>query len=143
MNQLITYLTFNGHCREAMQFYQRCLGGNLTFQTVGESPLANDLPGAMQACILHATLTNGQIVLMATDLVGEQGWVSGNSISILIDCAGEAEMHNCYEQLCTGGSPTHPIVKTHWGGLFGELTDKYGIHWLLKCNEQENHYTNL
>jgi PhnB protein len=40
MTQINSYLTFNGNCQEAMIFYQKCLGGELTFQTVGESPLS-------------------------------------------------------------------------------------------------------
>ena len=42
--QINSYLTFSGNCREAMNFYVTCLGGELVFQTIGESPLANKMP---------------------------------------------------------------------------------------------------
>ena len=58
--QIQSYLTFNGNCREAMNFYQRCLGGELAFQTVGESPLSDHMPAQMKDCILHSTLTRGR-----------------------------------------------------------------------------------
>lgn len=52
-----TYLTFSGNCRDAMTFYQQCLGGEFSFQTVGESPMAKQLPAQMKSCIIHSALT--------------------------------------------------------------------------------------
>jgi len=46
------YLTFNGNCREAMNFYKKCLGGELTFQTIGDSPLSEKMNSKMQNAIL-------------------------------------------------------------------------------------------
>lgn len=37
MKEITPYLNFGGNCREAMTFYQRCLGGELTVGTFGES----------------------------------------------------------------------------------------------------------
>ncbi len=54
-----SYLTFSGNCREAMRFYQECLGGELQIQTIGDSPMAAKMPKKMKNYILHATLTNG------------------------------------------------------------------------------------
>ncbi len=48
MIKLHSYLTFNGNCREAMTFYSDCLEGELTFQTIGESPLSNNMPQKMK-----------------------------------------------------------------------------------------------
>ena len=67
MGQLNTYLTFNGNCREAMNFYKTCLGGELSLQTIGESPMAEKMPAKMKDCILHSTLANDAMVIMATD----------------------------------------------------------------------------
>ena len=73
MTTINSYLTFNCNCREGMDFYKNCLGGELAVQTIGESPMANKMPVQMKEYILLATLTNGDLVLMATDMVGEQG----------------------------------------------------------------------
>ena len=69
MIQINAYLTFNGNCREAMTFYQKCLGGELYLQTIGESPMAAQMPPQMKDSILHSTLTNGEAIIMATDCV--------------------------------------------------------------------------
>lgn len=134
MSQLITYLTFNGNCRDAMDFYQQCLGGELYLQTVGDTPMADQLPEEIRGCILHALLKKGSLVLMGTDMVGDEVLIQGNSISILLECRTPSQMVRYYNKLVEDGQQTQPIEKTHWGALFGSLTDKFGHHWLLKCS---------
>ena len=131
MTNITSYLTFNGNCREAMNFYKECLGGELSFQTVGESPLSDKMPDQMKNSILHASLTNGEMVIMASDMVSEHGLIRGNAISLMLHCSSEKEIKECYEKLTQAGQKTHPLELTFWGALFGGLTDKYGNHWLL------------
>ena len=131
MKQLNTYLTFNGNCKDAMTFYKECLGGELVLQTIGESPMAEKMPPQMKEYILHSSLTNGGFVIMATDCVPEQGLIKGNSVSLCLNCSSEEEITSCYAKLADGGSANHPLENTFWGALFGDLTDKYGNHWLL------------
>ncbi|MEO5570621.1 MAG: VOC family protein [Bacteroidia bacterium] len=138
MTQINSYLTFNGNCREAMTFYKECLGGELTLQTIGESPMADKMPSQMKESILHATLSKNGLVLMASDMVPEQGLRKGNSVSLCLNCSSENEIENCYKKLSTGGKADHPLENTFWGALFGDLTDKYGNHWLLNYTKNTN-----
>ncbi|MGQ0738427.1 MAG: VOC family protein [Bacteroidota bacterium] len=125
------YLTFNGNCREAMNFYRECLGGELVLQTIGESPLAAKMPAKIKDCILHATLANDKIVLMGSDMAPETGLIKGNAVSLMLDCRSEKEIKSCYNRLSAGGTATHPIETTFFGALLGTLADKFGNHWLL------------
>lgn len=129
------YLTFNGNCREAMTFYKDCIGGELTIQTIGESPLAEKMPQQMRDCVLHAALTNGAVVMMGSDMVPATGLVKGNSVSLALQCNSEEEIRACYAKLAAGGKADHPIELTFWGALFGDLTDQYGNHWLLNYEQ--------
>jgi len=131
-----SYLTFSGNCREAMMFYKDCLGGELMLQTVGESPLAEKLPKKMKEFILHASLSNGSFVLMGSDMVPDSGLVKGNSVSLSLNCSSEEEIKRCYQKLAEGGKKDHPLENTFWGALFGDLTDKFGNHWLLNFEEK-------
>src|SRR5436190_13746474 len=131
MSQINSYLTFAGNCREAMNFYQTCLGGELMFQTIGETPLGKEMPKEMKSRILHASLTYKKLVLMASDMVPENGLRKGNAVSMSLECKSEDEIRKTYEKLSTGGKRDHPIEDTFWGALFGDLTDKFGNHWLL------------
>jgi PhnB protein len=137
MAQIDSYLTFSGNCREAMTFYQECLGGEVVFQTVGESPLSEKMPKQMKDCILHATLTKGDLVLMGSDMVPQSGLVKGNSVSLSINCDSEEEIKTFYKKLSKGGNADHSLEDTFWGALFGDLTDKFGNHWLLNYNRTQ------
>jgi PhnB protein len=138
MTQINSYLTFSGNCREAMTFYKDCLGGELFLQTIGESPMAGNMPAKMKDCILHSTLTKGALVIMGSDMVADKGLIKGNSVSLMLNCSSEEEIRNSYNSLSAGGEATHPLEDTFWGALFGDLTDKYGNHWLLNFEKAQN-----
>jgi PhnB protein len=93
MNRLNVYLSFNGNCREAMQFYQACLGGDLKIMSVGESPMAAQMPAEMQQQVMHALLEKPNMVLMASDSMGS-AVQAGNNISICLngDDSGEIKL---------------------------------------------------
>ena len=139
MTQINSYLTFSGNCREAMEFYKECLGGDLTLQTIGESPLADKLPPQMKESVLHSTLTKGTLQLMASDMVAEQGLMKGNAVSLMLNCSSEDEINRFYAKLSRGGEATHPLENSFWGALFGVLTDKFGNHWLLHYDKNQSH----
>ena len=137
MTLINSYLTFNGNCREAMNFYKDCLGGELTLQTIGESPLADKMPPQMKECILHASLVKDCLVRMGSDMVGEKGLIKGNNVSLAINCSSDEEIQNFYEKLSAGGNKDHALEESFWGATFGDLTDKYGNHWLLNFEKNK------
>ena len=128
---ITSYLTFDGNCREAMTFYQACLGGQLHFQTLGDSPMAEKMPAQMKGAILHATLSKEDMLIMASDIVSEKGLQRGNAVSLMLHCKSEGEIKELYKSLSNGGQETHPPELSFWGALFGDLIDKYGNQWLL------------
>ena len=134
--QLHAYLTFNGNCKEAMTFYQNCLGGDLMLQTLGDSPLSKEMPRTMKNYILHATLTKDAFVIHASDLVPQTGRLKGNTVSLFLNCSSEAEINLIYEKLSKNCKANNSIEHTFWGSLFGDLTDKYGNHWLLNYSKK-------
>ena len=138
MSTINSYLTFNGNCREAMTFYKKCLGGELDFQTIGESSLSETMTKKMKDFILHATLRNGSLLLMGSDMVSENGLIKGNAVSLTLNCNSEKEIRRCYKKLSVGGKATHPLEDSFWGALFGGLTDKYGNIWLLNYSKISN-----
>ncbi|MBC8045457.1 MAG: VOC family protein [Fimbriimonadaceae bacterium] len=138
MTQINAYLTFNGNCREAMDFYAACLGGEITFHTIGDSPLSDNMPEHMKQSILHATLIKDSLLIMASDMVTEEGLIKGNSVSLMLNCSSEEELKYSYEKLVEGGEATHPLENTFWGSVFGDLIDKFGNHWLLNYDKNSN-----
>jgi len=130
MTQINAYLHFNGNCREAMTFYQGCLGGKLALQTVGESPMAGQMPAAAQKNILHAALTHDGITLMGSDMIGPEGVKKGNIVSLTLVCSSKEEIVTFFSKLSAGGKVAHPL-KEEFFGTYGDLTDKYGINWMF------------
>ncbi len=130
-----SYLTFNGKCKEAMLFYQSCLGGELSLQTIGESPMAKQMPDKMKDCILHSTLIQKDFILLASDMVADGGLIKGNNVSLSLTCSSEEEIIKLYHNLSEGGVADHPVENSFWGALFGDLTDKYGNHWILNFDK--------
>lgn len=131
MAKINSYMTFNGNCREAMVYYQNIFGGELSFQTIGESPLSDQMPIEMKDKILHSLLINGKLQFMASDMVGNSGLSKGNSLSLVLNCDMETQLRTIFTELSKNGKVNHPLEISFWGALFGDLTDKYGFHWLL------------
>ncbi len=129
------YLTFNGNCTEAMTFYQKCLGGELFFQTLEHSVLSDGMPEKMRKCIVHSTLKSEQLILMGSDLVSDHGLSRGNAVSLVLSCRSEKEIRACYKKLSEGGQATYPLESSFRGALFGGLTDRFGNEWLLDYNK--------
>ncbi|WP_316795246.1 VOC family protein [Pedobacter agri] len=136
MANINSYLTFNGNCREAMRFYHNCLGGELSMQSIGESPMANNMPQIMADKILHAVLTSDEIIIMGTDMVVDTGLIKGNAVSLMLNCDSEEETKAYYEKLSKGGKSVNPLQKTFWGALFGDLIDRFGNTWLINYDKK-------
>ncbi|MER3374953.1 MAG: glyoxalase/bleomycin resistance/extradiol dioxygenase family protein [Allomuricauda sp.] len=132
MNQIITYLTFNGNCREAMEFYKECLGGELNIQTLEDTPDETQFPPNIKKYVVQAALKADNMLLMGTDMINEK-LIKGNSISILVDSTDEGRIQKYYNNLKEGGTSIYPLDKTFLGHLFGGLIDKYGHQWLFHC----------
>lgn len=136
--QLFCYITFTGNCRAAMTFYKNCLGGELIFQTLGESPNGQQMPHRMKNLIVHSKLSNKGLILMGSDLTPETGLVKGNTISFMLDCSSEIVIKKTFKKLSIGGTINHPLENTFQGNLIGNLTDKYGNNWILNFHKNKH-----
>jgi len=127
MLKIAPYLTFNGNCREAMEFYHGCLGGTLHLQLLEDE---DSLAATLGKIVIQASLKSGGFELLASDLVAEEGLADGNKIAI--QCAGNRfdEVAGAFEKLAKGGIITQRYRCDFPYGL-ATLTDKYGIDWVF------------
>ncbi|HVW97022.1 MAG TPA: VOC family protein [Mucilaginibacter sp.] len=132
------FINFNGQCREAMTFYQEIFGGDLILSPIEGSPIENLCGPEMKDQIMHSQLTNGNAVIMGTDMTGPGDYVKGNSVGLLINCSNEGEAHSIYEKLSAGGTIIDPIKIQFWGDLFGVFNDKFGINWMVIYSNNQN-----
>lgn len=135
MAQLSPYLNFDKNCREAMNFYKDCFGGELFLQTVGESPeMAAQMPAEWKDCVLHSTLTSGELVLMASDLNRDKR-LEGNTVHLCVNCKTEYEINSFFSKMSDGAEIVQPVADVPWGAKYGELVDKYGKHWMFNYHK--------
>lgn len=127
--KLNPYLNFNGNAKEAMEFYKSVLGGELIMQTMRESgmPVADEYKDQ----IIHAQLTSGDIILMASDTADHGKAEFGTSVHLSLVGSDEAGLTEIFNKLAEGGKVDMPLQKQFWGDTFGMLTDKFDIHWMV------------
>jgi PhnB protein len=139
MKILNPYLTFNGNCKEAFQFYKSVFGGEFSYQsTFGEMPGGENVPDSVKDKIMHVSLPiSKETSLMGSDASEEFGKIAnfGDNISLSIGAETHEEVKNIFNKLSEGGVVTMPLEKTFWSPLFGMLTDKFGINWMISVEE--------
>ncbi len=130
------YLNFDGNTREAMEFYQTVLGGELNVSTFGEygAPEGVDPEG-----IMHAQLTTpAGFTLMASDGPPGQAVTSGSNFSISLSGDDGEALHGYWDGLADGGQVMMPLEKQMWGDEFGMLVDKFGMPWMVNIAGADN-----
>jgi PhnB protein len=125
------YLNFDGNTREAMEFYHKCLGGNLSVQTFDDVK-APGPPGSGNR-VMHARLDRGSAVLMASDTMPGQPFNAGNNVHVNVDCESVEEIERAFKAMSEGGNVIMPLADQFWGAKFGMLVDKFGMHWMFNC----------
>lgn len=130
------YISFRDNAKEAMAFYQSVFGGELIQSTFAEFHASED--PAESDKIMHSALkTDKGLLLMAADTPNSMDYSPGNNISVSLSGDDEAELRGYWDGLVDGGTVTVPMEKAPWGDIFGMLTDKFGIAWLVNVSGEQ------
>jgi PhnB protein len=131
MTTLNPYLSFRGNAREAMEFYQSVFGGELDLNTFREFQMP-DVDEAELDNIMHGQLTtSGGMTLMGADTPASMPVKEGSSITISLSGDDDAELRRFWEGLAAGGTVTVPLEIAPWGDAYGQLTDRFGVDWMV------------
>ncbi|WP_320054413.1 VOC family protein [uncultured Acetobacteroides sp.] len=133
------YITFNGNCEEAFNFYKSIFGGDFThMERYKNTPNVEQVPKCEGEKILHISLPiNSHTILMGSDNCcdADSEFDSevhfGNNISLSISTKSEEETTKLFEALSKEGRISMPLQKTFWDAYYGMLIDKYGINWMV------------
>jgi PhnB protein len=129
MNQLTLYLMFNGNCKEALAFYENCLGGKTSLlQTFEDSPL--DVSAEFKQKVFNAEFRAENITLMASDSLPPYKIVTGNNFALFMNFPEKETLEKVFAKLSKGGKIIMPFENN-----FGMLVDKFGIQWMLNFRE--------
>ncbi len=129
------YLTFDGNCEEAFNFYKSVLGGEFhMLQRFKDMPPEYKVGKEDLNKLIHVTLPIGKDTFIMGSDTGEQfsrGFKQGNnfSISLVVDTREEAD--RIFNGLSKGGKVIMAMANTFWGAYFGQFADKFGVQWMV------------
>lgn len=128
------YIFFKGNAMEAMEFYKGIFGGEIESMTYDAMhvPVPEGFTGEN---LMHASLVNGDVALMASDTIE----ASKKAAKVTISLAGndEEKLTGFFNGLSEGVEVQYPLKKESWGDIFGSLTDKYGVEWMVNIGTEE------
>jgi PhnB protein len=134
MTTLTPYLLFDGNCKQAMEFYQSCLGGELTQKKVGDSPAKEFMPAYQHQKVVNARLRNALIDLSASDwLMPDRPRIPGNTVCLYLSAGSPEQLQLLFERLSAGADVTDPLREMFFG-TYGALNDKFGVRWMFQCS---------
>lgn len=133
MLQPVAYLSFNGQCREAVEFYAKVLDATLErMMTMGDSPMAEHTPPKSHHLVMHARLKlPGGGHLMAGDCPGHIPYegMKGFNLTLSYDTVEEAKAR--FAALSEGGTIHMDLQPTFWAQIWGMFTDRFGTPWII------------
>jgi len=130
--KLTTYVNFPGNCKQALQFYEKHLGGKMvTMSTWDQMPgPATIPPGLEKDSVLHARIAIGDTLLMASDGPPERVQPMRSAyLALAVDSNEEAE--RIYAAFTEGGEVFMKMEETFFAHRFAMFRDKFGINWML------------
>lgn len=132
MKSVTAYLHFDGTCRQAMSFYQRCLGGEL--HLVAQADATGKPSTEPTAKVMHSQIARaGAPILMASDENAPGSLKPGNNFSVAVECDSVEEIERLFAAVGDKGQVRLPLRNVPWGARFGMLTDQFGVQWMFNC----------
>ena len=132
--QVQPYLFFDGRTEEAIDFYKKALGAEVTmlmrFKESPEPPPPGMVPPGSENKVMHSSLRIGDTVVMASD--GDcKGKPNFKGFSLSLSAKSEAEAERYFKALSEGGKVGMPLTKTFFSPKFGMVTDRLGVSWMV------------
>jgi PhnB protein len=129
-----SYLFFDGRCEEALEFYRKKLGAEVTMlMRFKDSPEPHQ-PGMVspgsENKVMHASFRIGETTVMASDgrCLGKPSF-QGFALSLTV--ADDAEAERMFAALGDGGQVQMPLTKTFFSSRFGMVADRFGVSWMV------------
>lgn len=126
------YITFNGRCEEALEFYKKSIGAEVTglMRWKGNPDKNMKLPPGWDEKVMNASFRVGDTHLMADDGMS-QATPGFKGMTLALSAASDADTRRLFDALAEGGIAQMPLAKTFWTSSFGMLTDKFGVPWMV------------
>lgn len=128
--QVQPYLFFDGRCEEALEFYRRTLGAEVTeLHRFKDCPPGTCPPGAENK-VMHANVRIGDSTVLFADGI-HGGHVGFQGFSLSLTLKDDAQTERLFAALSDGGQVQMPLSKTFFASKFGIVADRFGVSWML------------
>lgn len=132
--QVHSYLNFDGRCEEAVEFYRKALGAEVsTLMRYKDSPEPHQpgmIPPGAENKVMHASFRIGDTMVMASDCHCK-GQPNFQGFSLALSPPNEDTAEKIFAALCDGGQVQMPLSKTFFSPSFGVVTDRFGVSWMI------------
>lgn len=129
------YVFFDGRCEEALEFYKKALGAEVTMMMRHTESPEGDVHGLGDK-VMHAYFTVGGTGIMASDGYGK-GNPKFEGFSLSITARSVADAERLFAALSDGGKVTQPLIETFFSPRFGMVNDRFGISWMIVIEQQQ------
>lgn len=127
----VAHLNFRGDARAALTFYQSVFGGDLAMVTYKDAGNVQEPAEADQVMWGQVAAENGFHV-MAYDVPSRLPYHRGENASFVSLRGASAEEITAYwEKLSNGAAIAQPLGPAQWAPLYGMLTDRFGVTWVV------------
>ncbi|WP_354637465.1 VOC family protein [Kitasatospora camelliae] len=126
-----THLNFRGAAREALAFYQSVFGGRtvvVTYQDAGNVQNESEADWVMWGEVV----ADDGFHVMAYDVPSPLAWDQGDN-PFFVSVRGEDadEISALWQKLSHGSTVVRPLEAAPWAPLYGMLTDRFGVTWVV------------
>ena len=130
--QVQPYLFFDGRCEEALEFYRRVLGAEVTMLSrFKEAPGPSMAPPGSEEKVMHASFRVGDSTVMASDGMC-QGAPTFRGVSLSLTVPDAATAERVFAALGgDGGQVQMPLTQTFFSPRFGMVADRFGVSWMV------------
>ncbi|MEU3599106.1 VOC family protein [Streptomyces sp. NPDC006798] len=126
-----THLNFRGSAREALDFYQSVFGGHTVAVTYRDAGNVQNENEADQVMFGQVVADNGFRV-MAYDVPSAMPYEPGtNPFFVSVRGKDTDEISTLWHRLAAGSNVLRPLEPAAWAPLYGMLTDRFGVTWVL------------
>jgi PhnB protein len=130
------YLTFNGECKDAIDFYRTVFNCN----EPKILPYADYMPEGSKTPpeLLRDWIMHGEMVICGTNVWFADEAIPptvGDSIKLSATLPTGKEATTVFDALCEGGEITLPPTETFYSVFHAAATDKFGVNWSVIAEE--------
>ncbi|MFF2083723.1 VOC family protein [Nocardia sp. NPDC058176] len=124
------HLNFRGDARRALEFYRTVFGGELTIASYAD--MGNPDPATADHVAYGQVVAENGFRVMAYDAYPHLAWDQGRDpFFVSVRGTDPAELQGYWDKLADGAEVNQPLGPAQWAPLYGQLTDRFGITWVL------------